>query len=74
MFCGNDEAARHTAIIYSLLGSCRLAGINPTQWLTDVLERMPDHSIQKLHELLPAHWQPGQRNTPAILTQYSLSS
>ncbi|MGE4569431.1 MAG: IS66 family transposase [Bacteroidales bacterium] len=74
MFCGNDEAARHTAIIYSLLGSCRLAGINPTQWLTDVLERMPDHSIQKLHELLPAHWQPHQRNTPAILTQYSLSS
>ena len=46
----------------------------PTQWLTDVLERMPDHSIQKLHELLPAHWQPGQRNTSAILTQYSLSS
>lgn len=56
LFCGNDQAAERTAIIYSLLGSCRLANINPNAWLTDVLNRLPDHSIQKLDELLPINW------------------
>jgi transposase len=58
LFCGNDLAAERTAIIYSLLGSCRLANLNPNAWLTDVLNRMPDHSIQKLSELLPINWKP----------------
>jgi len=74
LFCGNDEAARHTAVIYSLLGSCRLCGINPTEWLTDVLERLPDHSILKLHELLPCNWKPNQRRTASIETEYKLST
>lgn len=58
LFCGNDLAAERTAIIYSLLGSCRLANLNPNAWLTDVLNRMPDHSIQKLDQLLPMNWKP----------------
>jgi len=58
MFCGNNEAAERTAIIYSLLGTCKLAGVNPTVWLTDVLNRLPDHSVLRLSELLPANWKP----------------
>jgi transposase len=58
MFCGNNEAAERTAIIYSLLGSCKLAGLNPTVWLTDVLNRLPDHSVLRLSELLPKNWKP----------------
>ena len=41
---------------YSLLGSCRLANVNPQEWLTDVLNQIQGHSIQKLTELLPTHW------------------
>jgi hypothetical protein len=74
LFCGNDQAARHTAVIYSLLGSCRLAGVNPTEWLTDTLERLPDHSIQRLHELLPAHWVPGKGTKASIGTLYTLTT
>lgn len=62
LFCGNDQAAERTAIIYSLLGSCRLADVNPNAWLTDVLNRLPDHSIQKLSELLPTNWKPKENN------------
>lgn len=62
LFCGNDQAAERTAIIYSLLGSCRLANVNPNAWLTDVLNRLPDHSIQKLSELLPINWKPKESN------------
>lgn len=58
MFCGNNEAAERTAIIYSLLGSCKLAGINPLAWLTDVLTRLPDYSVLNLSELLPQNWKP----------------
>jgi hypothetical protein len=58
MFCGNNESADRTAIIYSLLGTCKLAGVNPTQWLTDVLNRLPDHSVLRLSELLPGNWKP----------------
>lgn len=58
LFCGNDQAAVRTAMIYSLLGSCKAANVNPFAWLTDVLKRIPDHSILRLQELLPANWKP----------------
>ena len=56
LFCGNHESARHTAIIYSLLGSCKLWGINPNEWLTDVFDRIQDQSIHRIDELLPHKW------------------
>ena len=63
MFCGNNESAGRTAVIYSLLGSCKLAGINPMAWLTDILTRLPDYSVLKLSELLPANWKPLKKET-----------
>lgn len=58
MFAGSHEAAQRTAIIYSLLGSCKLNGINPTEWLTDVLTRIKDTKRSQLEELLPHIWKP----------------
>lgn len=52
LFCGSHKAAQNAAMIYSILGSCKMQGINPREWLKDTLERIPDHSIQKLEELL----------------------
>ncbi len=56
LFCQNHEAAERTAMIYSLLGTCKVCGVNPTVWLTDVLSRIQDHSTQRLEELLPDKW------------------
>jgi hypothetical protein len=61
LFCGNHEAARHTAIIYSLLGTCKLNNVNPTQWLTDVLNRIQDCKNTQLQTLLPAEWKATQQ-------------
>lgn len=58
LFCRNHEAAYHTAIVYSLLGTCRLWGIEPVRWLTDVFSRIQDCSIRRLEELLPHRWTP----------------
>lgn len=52
MFCGSHQAA------YSLLGTCRLHGVNPEAWLTDVLNRLPDTKKEDLQLLLPGAWQP----------------
>ena len=56
LFCGNHEAAGRTAIIYSLMASCKVNDVNPQEWLTDVLNRIQDHNIQKLDDLLPHQW------------------
>jgi transposase len=56
LFCGNHEAAKRTAIIYSLLGTCKVNDVNPTKWLTDVLNRILDCKNNQLHTLLPKQW------------------
>jgi hypothetical protein len=56
MFCGNHEAAKRTAIIYSLLGTCKINSLNPTEWLTDVFNRILECKMNDLHLLLPDHW------------------
>jgi len=53
LFCGSHEAAKRSAMLYSLLGTCKMNGINPFEWLKDVLERIPSHPINKIKELLP---------------------
>ena len=52
LFCGSHEAAKRSAMLYSLLGTCKMNGINPFDWLKDVLERIPAHPINKIKELL----------------------
>jgi transposase len=61
LFCGNHEAARHTAIIYSLLGTCKLNNVNPTEWLTDVFNQIQDCKNTQLHTLLPGAWAANQQ-------------
>lgn len=58
MFAGSHQGAERAAMMYSFLGTCKLNNVDPQQWLTDVLQRIPDHSIQKLDELLPNYWIP----------------
>ncbi len=62
LFCGNGEAAIRAAVKYSLLGSCKAAGVNPTEWLEDVISRIYSYSNGKgnLEELLPRLWRKSQ--------------
>lgn len=55
LFAGSHKAAQHAALIYSFLGSCKMQGVNPQTWLQQTLEKLPDHNIQKLEELLPGY-------------------
>jgi transposase len=56
MFHVTKEGARHAAIFYSLIRSCILAGVNPTVYLVDVLQRIQTHPALKTHLLTPRLW------------------
>jgi transposase len=58
LFAGSHEAAKRSAMLYSLLGTCKLHGLNPMAWLTDVLKQIASHPINKIGDLLPHNWQP----------------
>lgn len=55
MFAGSHEAAQQAAMMYSFLGTCKINNVEPIAWLKEVLKRIPDHSIQRLEELLPGN-------------------
>jgi transposase len=58
LFIGHPDAGWRSAVIYSLIVSCRRRGINPQTYLTDVLRRLPSTDITRIGELLPEHWKP----------------
>jgi len=41
LFVGHPDAGQRSAVIYSVLGSCRRHGINPAAYLQDIFERLP---------------------------------
>jgi transposase len=53
LFAGSHEAAQRSAMLYSLLGTCKLHGVNPFDWLKNVLEIIPAYPINKIKNLLP---------------------
>ncbi len=57
-FMGSDAGGERAAVLYTLLQSARLNGVDPEAWLTDVLSRISDLPISRLAELLPWAWQP----------------
>ncbi|MEZ7953714.1 MAG: IS66 family transposase [Bacteroidales bacterium] len=58
LFCGNSDAAIRAAMVYSLLGSCKAAGVNPAEWLEDVLSKIYSYTKENrnMEELLPHLW------------------
>lgn len=58
LFAGSHAAAQRTAMIYTFFAACKHQGIDPEIWLTDVLNRIHDHKVSRLHELMPQNWKP----------------
>ena len=58
LFIGHPDAGWRSAVIYSIIQSCRRRGINPQDYLTDVLTRLPALKNTELEPLLPGNWKP----------------
>jgi transposase len=56
LFMGSEGGGQSAAIAYTLIETAKLNGIDPQAWLTDVLDRIADHKINRIDELLPWHY------------------
>jgi transposase len=56
LFIGEAQAGDRSAVIYTVIESCRRRGIDPYAYLKDVLTRLPRMTMQQVPEILPAVW------------------
>ena len=61
LFAGSHDVARDAAILYSLMSTCKLHGVNYVEWLKDVLERIPKTPKELLPTPCPATGRPNGR-------------
>jgi hypothetical protein len=59
LFIGHPSAGPRLANLFTLVENCRLAGIEPERYLSDIITRLGDHPAAKLAELLPHRWRAG---------------
>ena len=55
LFFGAPDAGERSAIIYSILESCKRHGIHQETYLRDVLTRLPSMKITEIDQLTPAN-------------------
>lgn len=53
LFTGSERAGQRAAAIQTLLGTAKLNGLNPAEWLKDTLEKLPVWPNSRINELLP---------------------
>jgi transposase len=56
LFAGSDRGGERAAMMYSLITTAKMNGIDPQAWLADVLARIANHPAHKLDELMPWNW------------------
>lgn len=56
LFAGSHKGAQRAAMMYSFFASCKYAGVNPWEWLTDVLSRVGRVRPSQMETLLPSNW------------------
>ena len=56
LFAGSERGGDRAALMYTLIQTAKLNGVDPHAWLANVLARIADHPISGLDELLPWNW------------------
>lgn len=56
LFIGHPDAGWRSAVIYTIIQSCRRHGVNTQEYLTDVLARLPSMTTSQVPDLLPSRW------------------
>jgi hypothetical protein len=57
LFAGNDDFGERAATAFTILGCCRIVGVNPVEYLADVPPRLARPvRLRDLPDLLPHRW------------------
>jgi len=56
LFAGSERGGDRAAFMYTLIVTAKMNDIDPQAWMADVLGRLPDMPISRVHELLPWNW------------------
>ncbi len=59
MFAGSDRGAENAATIMTIIETAKANDLNPQAYIADLLNRLPDHKINRLDDLAPWNWKPG---------------
>jgi len=64
LFIGDADAGQCSAIIYTVIESCRRRGLDPYAYLKDVLTRLPHMTNWQIAKVTPEAW---SKARPAVL-------
>ncbi|EBA13240.1 hypothetical protein RCCS2_05124 [Roseobacter sp. CCS2] len=53
LFMGSQRGGKSAAIAYTLIETAKLNNVDPQAWLTWVLDRIADHKINRIDQLMP---------------------
>jgi hypothetical protein len=56
LFIGHAECGQRGAILFTIVQACRRLGINPFDYLKDVLTQIPHHTNKTVAQLTPDNW------------------
>jgi transposase len=56
LFAGSPEGAKRMAIIYSLVATCKLRGINPYEYFVGILPKVATYPDKNIADLSPVNW------------------
>jgi hypothetical protein len=65
LFAGSDEGAERACVLYSLVASCKLYGVDPFEYLRYVLVRISEHPARDVLALSPKGWKQAARDLDA---------
>jgi hypothetical protein len=71
LFIGDGQAGERSAILYTVIESCRRRGIDPYGYLRDVLTRLPRMTNWQIPEVTPQAWAKAQRVLPRFIASYT---
>ncbi|EDM72534.1 putative insertion sequence transposase protein, IS66 family [Roseobacter sp. AzwK-3b] len=56
LFAGSERGGERAAAMYTLIVTAKMNDVDPQAWLADVLARLPDMPVSRIHDLLPWNW------------------
>jgi transposase len=64
LFAGSDTGGETRARAMTIIETAKMSGLDPQAYLADLLDRIHDHKVNRLAELLPWNWSPTAAEAP----------